>query len=244
MLLGQRAVRCAGPGGLLRRKRLPGCAGATAAGQRGVHGIGELGYLARRRHGGGYRGAGCAHTAAPRQPRGCDQPAEGVQAFTRVLASDWPRVLVTPRTAAVESAASADPQPAPAAVLGGRHERPAIDRGTWNRATARAANRRDLAGTARPRPRGHPRQFPRPGRALAARDSAARTPAARTRGGLGAGYGIQSADRCRAGGARGQARPQPQADVASTHAKRIRAMSASEREALLAKARQAKVGAQ
>ena len=56
-------------------------------------------------------------------------PAEGVQIFARVIASAWPRILVTPRPFGLEAAQASDPpQVEPDAYLLGSHERPELDR--------------------------------------------------------------------------------------------------------------------
>jgi hypothetical protein len=172
-------------------------------------------------------------------------PAEGVQAFAGILASGWPRVLVTPRTAAVETAAASPrEQPGePDTSVDGTHERPELDsdfvdyRDDLERRIVMIW--RELLGLDRV---GVDDNFLE----LGGHSLLATQLLARLRRELGVDWTLdtvfksptvaEQAERVR------QSQRGSTPETVSAHAKRIREMSASEREQLLLKARQAKEG--
>ncbi len=171
-------------------------------------------------------------------------PSEGIQAFKRVIASGWPRVLVTPRTAAVESAGVTHrPQDEPDVMLAGTHERPELDR---EYIKYRDELERqimliwcELLGLDRI---GMEDNFLE----LGGHSLLATQLLARLRRELGVDWTLDTVFKAPTVAEQAelvrQKKRQPERDVVSEYAKRIKKMSASEREALLAKARQAGAG--
>jgi acyl transferase domain-containing protein len=175
-------------------------------------------------------------------------PAEGVEAFARVLASGWPRVLVTPRTAAVQAAGEPPERQAAEAdadaTLVGAHARPELQaafldcRDDLERRIAGIW--RELLGLDRV---GVEDNFLE----LGGHSLLATQLLARLRRELGVDWTLDTVFRAPTVAAQAklvrQAQPRPRTGTLADQAKRIREMSPAERELLLAKARQAKAGA-
>jgi amino acid adenylation domain-containing protein len=172
-------------------------------------------------------------------------PSEGVQAFERVLASGWPRVLVTPRTAAVQTAAAAPDRPtgeSEASVVG-THERPELDsyfvdyRDDLERRIVLIW--RELLGLARV---GVEDNFLE----LGGHSLLATQLLARLRRELGVDWTLDTVFKAPTVAEQAELARQVQHKTAPAtviaHTNRIKEMSVSEREQLLAKARQARVG--
>jgi aryl carrier-like protein len=172
-------------------------------------------------------------------------PSEGVQAFERVLASGWPRVLVTPRTAAVQTAAAAPDRPtgeSEASVVG-THERPELDsyfvdyRDDLERRIVLIW--RELLGLARV---GVEDNFLE----LGGHSLLATQLLARLRRELGVDWTLDTVFKAPTVAEQAELARQVQHKTAPAtviaHTNRIEEMSVSEREQLLAKARQARVG--
>lgn len=172
-------------------------------------------------------------------------PTEGVRAFAHVLASGWPRVLVTPRTAAIQSAAVTPEKPVDetAASVVGSHERPELEsdfvdyRDDFERRIVLIW--RELLGLARV---GVEDNFLE----LGGHSLLATQLLARLRRELGVDWTLDTVFKTPTVAEQAQLARQAQQKTAPAkvlaHAKRIKEMSASEREQLLAKARQAREG--
>ena len=172
-------------------------------------------------------------------------PAEGARAFAHVLASGWPQVLVTPRTAAAQAGQEPAHESAQAAgaVVAGSHERPELAaefvdcRDDLERRIVTIW--RELLGLERV---GVEDDFLE----LGGHSLLATQLLARLRRELGVDWTLDTVFKTPTVAAQAaRVRQAQQKAVPSTllaHAKRIKEMSASEREQLLAKARRAKEG--
>ena len=175
---------------------------------------------------------------------GAITPTEGIQAFLRVITSDWPQVLVSPHAAAFESAGETrSPRSSADAMVLGIHERPSIKE-VYVEYRDELEQRivliwRELLGLDRV---GVEDNFLE----LGGHSLLATQLLARLRREFGVDWTLDVVFKAPTIAEQAvlvrQSQTQQDADKASAHAKRIQEMSASERETLLAKAKQAKVG--